>query len=189
MTTIHEGAAARPARIFIGLKVTLTIANELARLAAGLLGSRAKLVAPADIHLTLVAPWQEPTIDQAIERMRSVTGRCAPFSLKLDHLGYGPNRRRPGLLWVDCAATVDLIRLRDALMSAFGQTDSRPFRPHITLARIPEAEWAFARRHPIDLELSLAQGVQTVELFKSPPPDAKGYQVLASTELGSQERI
>ena len=100
----------------------------------------------------------------------------APFSLKFHHIGYGPQARRPSLLWVDCAATDEFAALRNSLMQAFGQEDSRPFRPHVTLARIRDGERSAARRHPIDKDLDLVQMVRTIELFQSPPPGATGYR-------------
>jgi 2'-5' RNA ligase len=77
--------------------------------------------------------------------------------------------------------------LRDALMRTLGQTEARPFRAHVTLARLREAQWTFARRHPIDIDLSLVQCIRTVELFKSPSAGTTGYQVIASTDLASQQ--
>ena len=184
---MNGSAEAGLARIFVGLKVAANIANDLAELVAKLMGSRGRLIAPADIHLTFVAPWREASIDQATEKLRRAACGFSPFPLKFEHVSYGPTRRRPSFLWVNCTPTTDLTRLRDALMSTFGRTDARPFRPHITLARILEADWAFARRHPIDIDLSSVQCVRTIELFKSPAPGEKGYQVLASIELASQK--
>jgi len=123
-----------------------------------------------------VPPWQEVSLDQAIGRLREVAGMSAPFSLKFHHLGYGPQPQRPNLLWVDCAATDEIAELRNSLMGAFGQGDSRPFRPHVTLARIRDGERSLARRHPIDKDLDLVQMVRTIELFQSPPPGATGYR-------------
>ena len=184
---MNDVAETKPARIFVGLKIGPDIASRLAADVAELRKTPARLVAPADIHLTLVAPWQEVSIDRAIERLRQVVGGYTPFPLKLRHLGYGPQRRRPNLLWVDCSATDEIVALRHALLQVFGQEDNRPFRPHVTLARIPAGERSFVRRHPIDKDLDFVQPVQTVELFQSPSPGATGYQILASLELGKRE--
>ena len=188
MTSVSKGAEPGSARVFVGLKIAEIVANDLAELAAKLMGPRGRLVALADIHLTLVAPWQEASVDQAAQKLKAVACAFSPFSLKFEHLGYGPIPRRPSFLWVDCAATVETAALRDALMRTFGQTDARPFRPHVTLARLGEAQWTFAGRHPIDIDLSLAQCVRTIELFKSPLPGENGYRILASAGLGGDER-
>lgn len=180
---MNNGAEEASARIFVGLKIGPDIAGQLAMLAAELKETRARLVATDDIHLTLVPPWQEASIDQAIGRLRQVASLFAPFSLKLQHLGYGPQPRRPSLLWVDCVAVDEIAALRNALMQAFAQEDNRPFRPHVTLARIRTGERSFARMHPIDKDLDFVQTVRTIELFQSPPPGTNGYQILASVQL------
>ena len=70
-----------------------------------------------------------------------------------------------------------------ALLQAFGQADERPFRPHVTLARLRDKGRAIARKHPIDQDLALTQRVESVELMQSPPPGGSGYKVLASLPL------
>jgi 2'-5' RNA ligase len=109
--------------------------------------------------------------------------RFGAFTLAIRHVGYGPDPRRPRLLWADCLATDELVALRAALLDAFGQRDGRPFRPHVTLARMRGNGRLIARRHPIDRPLSLTQRVESVQLFQSPPPAQQGYRVLASLRL------
>ncbi len=180
----HIQQAVPPPRVFVGLKVAAEIATQLAGLSAGLERPSVRPVAVADIHLTLVPPWNEPSTGDAIEKLSRVAGRFAAFSLVFQHVGYGPQPRRPRLIWADCAAGEEITALRAALLQAYGQTDERPFQPHVTLARIRGDGPAIARKHPIDRQLSLTQRVGSVELFQSPPPGESGYRVLASLRLG-----
>jgi RNA 2',3'-cyclic 3'-phosphodiesterase len=174
----------KPARIFVGSKIEPQIADQFATFAASLKGDRARLVASRDMHVTLVPPWQETSIEHAIGRLRQVVRAFAPFTIEFRHVGYGPQPGRPNLVWVECAVSDEILALRAALMQNFGQEESRAFRPHVTLARIRAMERNVARKHPIDCDLELAQAVRTIELFQSPPPGKTGYQVLASVELG-----
>ncbi len=93
------------------------------------------------------------------------------------------------LLWAECAAGPDLARLHAALLLAFGQTDERPFRPHVTLARLRGNGAAIARKCPIDRDLALTQRVGSVELMQSPPPGERGYKVLASPVFGANPEL
>jgi 2'-5' RNA ligase len=104
--------------------------------------------------------------------------------LTFRHVGYGPEPRRPRFLWADCVASKEIAELRAALLQAFGQADERPFRPHVTLARLRDKGRVIARKHPLDQDLALTQRVETVELMQSPPPGERGYKVLASLALG-----
>jgi 2'-5' RNA ligase len=72
-----------------------------------------------------------------------------------------------------------------ALLTAFERSEQRPFRPHVTLARIRERGGRIARKHPIDRDLVLSQRITSVELMRSPPPGAISYTVLASVPLGT----
>ncbi len=165
----HAAQGGSQAHIFIGLKIAPEIASRLARFVSALEKSSIRPIAPADIHLTLVPPWNETSIPDAVEKLGRVAGRFGAFSLTFQHVGYGPQPRRPRLLWADCAATDEIAALRAALLQAYGQTDERPFYPHVTLARIRAAGSAPARKYPIDQPLSLTQRVNSVELFRSPP--------------------
>jgi RNA 2',3'-cyclic 3'-phosphodiesterase len=176
--------AAPPVRVFVGLKIAPEIASQLAQLTAVLEQPFVRPVAPADIHLTLVAPWNEASVPDAIEKLGRIAGTFGAFQLIFQHAGYGPQPRRPRLLWADCGATDAIAALRAALLLAYGQTDERPFQPHVTLARIRGDGVAIARKHPIDRPLSLTQRVESVELFQSPPAGGSGYRVLASLRLG-----
>jgi len=162
------------------LRIDPAIAAQLAGFAVPLKDTNARLVAPADMHLTLVPPWRETMIERAIERLSKASGPFMPFPLRFDHVGYGPYPCRPRLLWVECPLTENIASLQSTLMKAFGQENARPFRPHLTLARIRGSDEGIARAHPINHALSLWQLVRTVELFRSPPAGATGYQIVAS---------
>lgn len=174
------------ARVFVALRVAPAIAEELAQMARVLQRFSVRLIAPADIHLTLVPPWNESAIAAAIDKLRSVAERAAPFTLEFRRLSYGPQTRRPRLLWAECAESGELAALHAALLAAFGQSDERPFRPHVTVARIRGNGAAVARKQPIDRELAFAHPVESVELMQSPPAGETGYRVLASLALGGK---
>jgi 2'-5' RNA ligase len=175
---------ARGERVFVGARIVPEIASELTQHARGLDRSAVRLVPPADIHLTIVPPWNEAAISDAIEKLRRIAAGFGGFLLTFQHLGYGPQPSRPRLLWAGCGCSNDIVELRAALLQACGQTDGRPFRPHVTVARIRGNGRVIARKHPIDQELSLTQRVDSIQLFRSPPPGESGYQVLASLRLG-----
>jgi len=171
------------ARVFVGLKITPAIASQLHQFATGLDGPAVRPVAPADIHLTLVPPWNELSVADAIAKLARVAAEFGAFPLLIQRVCYGPQPTRPRLLWAECAATDAICAFRTALLQTFGCVDERPFLPHVTLARIRANELTIARKHPIDEVLSLTQRVETIELFQSPPAGEGGYRVLASLRL------
>jgi len=178
-----EGSAVPKMRVFVGVQVAPEIARILAGLASGLKQFSARLVPAADIHLTLVPPWNEVCISEPLGKLHQVTDNFSAFTLTFRRLCYGPQPRRPRLLWAECAATDEIASFHAALSQAFGRSDERPFRPHATVARLRGNGLAIARRHPIDQELALTQQVDSIALFQSPPPGESGYRVLASLQL------
>jgi len=180
----HSAHVVPQARVFVGLKIAPEIASQLAEFATALDKPSVRPIARADIHLTLVPPWNETSTQNAIEKLGRVALGFGAFPLIFQHVGYGPQPRRPRLLWAGCAATDEIAALRTALLQVSGQTDERPFQPHVTIARIRAHGPAIARERPIDQPLSLTQRVESIELFQSPPPGGSGYQVLASLRLG-----
>ena len=173
----------RPVRIFVALRISPDIALALAQYGRDLEQFSVRPVAPADIHLTLVPPWNEVSPAEAVEKLRRVVDRFCPFTLTFRHVGYGPEPKRPRFLWAECVASKEIAEFRVALIQAFGQADERPFRPHVTLARLRDKGRAIARKHPLDQDLALTQRIESIELMQSPPPDGSGYKILASVPL------
>lgn len=174
----------RPAlRVFVAVKIASDIAQDLAQIAQPLERFAVHPISKGDIHLTLVPPWNEPAFADAVEKLgRAVEGHYA-FKLEFRHVGYGPDPKRPRLLWAECSASKELTSLHEALFIAFGQRDERPFLPHVTLARIRSNGARVCRKYPIDRALVLVQEIATIELMQSPPPGEHGYKVLASLPL------
>src|SRR5450830_73202 len=175
----------RPVRIFVALRISPDIALALAQYGRDLEQFSVRPVAPADIHLTLVPPWNEVSPAEAVEKLRRVVDRFCPFTLTFRHVGYGPEPKRPRFLWAECVASKEIAEFRVALIQAFGQADERPFRPHVTLARLRDKGRALARKHPLDQDLALTQRIESIELMQSPPPDGSGYKMLVSLPLGA----
>jgi 2'-5' RNA ligase len=144
-----------------------------------------RLIAPAAIHLTLVPPWNEVSIPEAVGKLHGVADRFGEFVLEFRRVGYGPEPRRPRFLWAECDAGPELARMRAALLLTFGQSDERSFRPHVTLARLRGNGASIARKCPFDRALALTQRVGSVEFMQSPAPGESGYKVLASLQLGA----
>jgi 2'-5' RNA ligase len=174
---------ARPPRVFVALKLAPDIARELAALAAPLRQFGIRPIGADDLHLTLVPPWREPAPELAMATLRRVVEGRPAFALRVHHVGYGPDAKRPHFLWADCESARPLVDLRAALLDVFGPRDERPFHPHVTLARLHNTVVRVVRRCPIDCAVDLTQAIATVELMQSPAPDERGYRVLMAAPL------
>ena len=155
----------KTARVFVGLKVAPEIAQELAQLAHSLEDPTSRLVPSADMHLTLLPPWDKTCIPETTEKLRAALSGLEPFTLTFARLGYWPSRYHPRILCAECTPTDELKALQSALMHAFGQKDNWSFQPHVTLARMQRGRTVAAAKNQIDHELSLVQSINSVALF------------------------
>lgn len=100
-------------------------------------------VPPANLHLTMkfygnLAPEQVEAVRDAAHKAAS---QVKPFGIAARGLGVFPDPERPRVLWVGLAegtsALGELARLvEDASFELGFPRDPRPFRPHMTIARI-----------------------------------------------------
>lgn len=103
----------------------------------------ARWVAPRLLHVTLAFlgegdPSRRDDVLACLERAARST---PPFALRAGRLGAFPDPARPRVLWLGvesdgCALSALARRVRDALGEAGFWFDPKPFRPHVTLARL-----------------------------------------------------
>ena len=133
-------------RSFIAIELPDELKLELSQLVAQLKSdeqSWVKWVDPYNIHLTLkflgnVAVDMLDDITGAIEKAAQ---GIAPFHLEVKELGVFPNLRRVQVAWVGISGEVDkLAQLQQHIESNLAPLgfapESRPFVPHLTLARL-----------------------------------------------------
>ncbi len=133
-------------RSFIAIELPDELKLELSQLETQLkLGEPpwVKWVDPYGIHLTLkflgnVAVNMLGDITGAMEE--AVRG-IPPFHLKVKELGVFPNLRRVQVAWVGISGEVDKLsqlqqRIESNLAPLGFTSESRPFAPHLTLARL-----------------------------------------------------
>lgn len=98
-------------------------------------------VHPEDYHITLAFLGDAPQrqLKASIELVEKSLREKEPFSLRINHLGVFGKKDAPRIFWAGVEDIEHLSRLREEVFSACldsGFTlDSRPFHPHITMAR------------------------------------------------------
>ena len=135
-------------RLFVACELPPEALDALGRIQAELRergAGRLRWVRPEGIHLTLkflgaVAPDRAQRVADAL-----AAAIVEPFTLALrfDRLGSFGGRMRLRVVWVGLAGDVEeLAALAATVEKALGPLgfprDSRPFAPHLTLARVPD---------------------------------------------------
>lgn len=124
-------------RLFFALWPDDQIRLELVRLNRSIEAKGFRPVQPHNLHVTLVFLGQVDT-DSELLLKDSVTGISAnPFVLTFNQLSYWS---RPKILCLTCSQITEEVEMlvdalnREVVLCGL-QTDTRPYQPHITLAR------------------------------------------------------
>jgi 2'-5' RNA ligase len=124
-------------RLFFGLELPANLKQQLLRLRVPVTGARWQ--SRHQLHLTLVFLGQVPAPALPALLAAAAGVRGAPFELEVRGLGtFGPPEQ-PRNLWAGVVPETPVAELHHRLVTAMGAagvaTESRRFRPHITLAR------------------------------------------------------
>jgi len=133
-------------RSFIAIELPEEVKLGLAQLQTRLkLGKQpwVKWVEPHSIHLTLKFLGNIPVdkIGEITRAMEEAAQEISPFRLEVKDLGVFPNLRRVQVAWVGISGQLDKLgQLQQGIESNLARlgftSESRPFTPHLTLARV-----------------------------------------------------
>ena len=142
-------------RLFVALSISAAAREALSALLAELrhVEPKTRWVNPANLHVTLkfignVAAEKLPSIEHALTLTGAPVFRS--FDIEFHGLGFFPNDRRAAVIWTGIAAPPELAALAtriDEVISTCGiSRETRPFTPHLTLARFKEPRLSEALR-------------------------------------------
>jgi len=165
---------------------------------------RATLTAPARVswereeklHLTLkfFGEVEAARVEALATALARAAGKARPLTLSIQTAGVFHSIGRPNVIWLGVSDEAgDLARLRARIEDMCAEADFprevRAFHPHVTLARIRQANGEtrrLAHRH-VDLGFAPASfEVGEIVLMRSQPaPGGSDYTVLSRHELNS----
>ncbi|QDU36581.1 2'-5'-RNA ligase [Maioricimonas rarisocia] len=129
-------------RCFIAAKIPATPPLREVLEALGEMGRAVKPVSADNLHVTLKFFGDVPREQTAAigRTLQEVTASVEAFEVTLKGLGAFPHPGRPSVIWAGMDEAEPLIQLaaelEDQLESQGFVRESRPFHPHLTLARI-----------------------------------------------------
>jgi len=163
----------------------------LASLVARLRSSQGRLawVRPEGIHLTLRFLGQTPekTLEALLPLLMGAARACPPLEAELEGVSFLPTPRRPRLLCVRVGLPETGFALQSACEGAARalgfEAVTRPFRPHLTLARFRDG----GRGFPLPEGRLGRTRLSELVLFESRlGPGGSVYTPIRSFSLGAQ---
>jgi 2'-5' RNA ligase len=139
--------------------------------------------------VTLVPPWNSDGVDHVISALKTV--KYPPFEIKLDKITFGPTppyqnlagRRR--MIWATGVTPKEMLDLRLKIYDVLKQTlDSRPFRLHMTLARLRPEDFENFTVKNLNLLINFTQKVDRFVLYESRlSPGGSDYKILEEFKI------
>ncbi len=132
-------------RTFIAFELPKNIISSISKVQEGIrsYGLKARWVCPENIHVTLkfLGNIKEADIEKIGGVIFESAKEYAPISLTAKGIGVFPGIKRPRVIWVGIRGETDLLvglqkRLDEKLETIGFQPENRPFKGHLTLARI-----------------------------------------------------
>lgn len=166
-------------RLFIGAHISVATANAIAGCAETLArrardaGVDLRWVAPANYHVTLAfLGWTGiDAISSVRDALAAATLSEGRFAFRTSRLGAFPSLDRASVLWAGVEDGAPLTRLAGVIgeaMAGLGfRRDSRPFHPHVTIARLPGSRAIREVVLPMAEQMFGETRVDAVTLFES----------------------
>jgi RNA 2',3'-cyclic 3'-phosphodiesterase len=182
-------------RIFLALNLERSVRAELHRALEPLhqRGWPVRWMPAAAFHLTLrfLGDVEGADVERIDDALRAVAAKHGPQQLELGGFGAFPSLRRATVLWVGIAATPPLMALQrdlDVAVSRLGYgREDKPFRPHITVARLHGgARPADVERAATEFDYAKTVTVETIDVMRSHlKPEGAQYEALLRLSLGT----
>jgi 2'-5' RNA ligase len=149
------------------------------------------------LHLTLIfiGYVSDEQMHEICQATRQAAADFEPLHINFNRILLGPpGKKPPRMIWLEGEASQGLAELKKKLEQALlncdsglRSTETRLFRPHITLARIKTDQWRRMENPPAIEENFEAQvSVGSIEVMESNlKHDGAEYAVLESCALGS----
>lgn len=161
-------------RIFIALGTSDGLVNAIASWEASFASesedtySKIRWLRRENLHITLVPPWYED--ESGVEKVKGLLDSIGKekFSLEFRRVTYGPNSKRPRLIWLEGETSCGLVDLRDNLHGMLGKKqEKRPFLLHLTIGRFQENAFSSFPVKEIDDKFIFQEEANSLLLIES----------------------
>ncbi|HVF10261.1 MAG TPA: RNA 2',3'-cyclic phosphodiesterase [Abditibacteriaceae bacterium] len=137
----------KPVRAFIAIELPPAIVAEVEKiqdsLRSALPAGVLRWARPGSMHLTLkfLGNIAAQDVADVAAAMRRAGEGSTPFRLELNKLGCFPHSRQPRVVWVGVDGELEKLHLLQSRIESEVQPwverpEDKPFRPHLTLARV-----------------------------------------------------
>lgn len=166
-------------RIFVAVGIGEPLQKEIFSWAGQYQKLPVRWLSGKNLHITLVPPWYEEDVEKVKSVLRRVHG-TAHFEIVFTRVSFGPDPRRPRLIWAEGEVPPELAELKKNVEIALHiAPEKRPFRLHLTLARFREEDFPRFAVKKLDERVGWRDAVRSFVLMESHLSQAGAdYEVL-----------
>jgi RNA 2',3'-cyclic 3'-phosphodiesterase len=180
-------------RLFTGIDIPEDVVANLNRLLDLLRpAAHLKWTPPYNFHLTtkFIGAWPEERLRELIDQLGSL-GNRSTIGIRIEGIGWFPNAHSPRILWTGIKSGPELAALAsetDRVLSSLGiPQETKPFSPHLTLARVKDVVPLSKLREEIEQLPSTEFGTFSADRFylyeSKTGPNGSIYSKLAEFPL------
>jgi len=167
----------RPRRIFVAINLPDDVKEKLLEYKNAWQEIPARWAKKENLHLTLtfLGNVSEQELPEIIRLLQTVGTRHSPFEVQITRLQYGPDERRPRMIWAMGEKSSEFLELQKDVERTLAAEnlytpEARSFSPHLTLARFQTTQFRQMdpeERPEIAEKISLSFQVKSLELMES----------------------
>ena len=102
--------------------------------------------------------------------MKQVGARHTHFTLVVNRIVYGPDEKRPRMIWALIGKSPELLALQENVVATLHTEQEQNFTPHLTLARLRAFELSRMETEElpdVSEEISISFEVKSIEVMES----------------------
>ncbi len=172
-------------RLFIGFALSEPLIQEILSWERNYVSWPVNFLSPENLHLTIVAPWEDKDKEEAKEIFSEINGLFKPLRATFSQIVFGPNPASPRLIWAKGWLEGRVAALKREIETIFNRPcDDRPFLAHLTLARFRPEDFPRLPARRLEEKINWEAIFDRLILFESHLlPAGAEYERLATMDL------
>lgn len=155
-------------RVFVGIPASGEIKENIAKWSKENLSMPVRWLEGKNLHITLVPPWQEKNIPEALEKLALFANKFSNINLAFNEISFGTDPRRPRLIWASGEAPTQLVELFKQIYKTLGfELPERKLFLHITLAKFRPEDFPNFPVKKLNVKIDWKMRAKKIILYKS----------------------
>jgi 2'-5' RNA ligase len=184
-------------RIFVAINISDNLKNEIKKFRQKYNSLPVRWMPDENLHLTLMPPTEfvdnemvkmiekfQPEADRPLAE-KNPEWKTGAIKISFNRVSFGPDLRRPRLIWVKCEENSKLESLKNRMTDILGlRRVGRPNSFHLTIARFKPRDYANFRIKDLCEEVDWTEIAKSFNIIQSEClPEGARYTKLAEIKL------